>query len=354
MARKSKTKVHSKPAAGKGKVSSAKAAAPKAKVDSAVHEKDPLKLESFMGETNGGGSPENVPGFNLFRAVTAGFGTKRVAGATIVASQPDGGFFSEGGQIQVGIGLPAAKPENVIGADNRTRVADTAMTPWRCICHLEVEYERGPVGFGTGFFVGPQTIATAAHVLVDRRSNGWKNPRKALRVRVLPGRNGTLAPYGYVVSDRFKIPDVWQEKDPDQAQAAVSDFAAIDLANSETEIAEQPLGARLGYFGMKAYTAEEEEKVKLLFVNNAGYPMEADKPYGTLWYNAGRISKWTPEFVEYMVDTEAGQSGSPIYLFDEKTQERYVVAIHTTGDFVNRGLRITPQIFDAIRKWAKR
>lgn len=66
------------------------------------------------------------------------------------------------------------------------------------------------------------------------------------------------------------------------------------------------------------------------------------------------MSEWSPEFVEYMVDTEAGESGSPIYLFDEKTKERYAVAIYTTGDFVNRGLRLTPQSFDAIRKWAKR
>ncbi|MDF0584166.1 trypsin-like peptidase domain-containing protein [Bradyrhizobium yuanmingense] len=353
MASKTRAKASAKRSARKGKAP-APPVAEKAKVDTAVAEKDPLKLESFMGETNGGGSPESVPGFNMFRAVTAGFGTKRVSGATIVASQPDGGFFSEGGQVQVGLGFPAAKPENVIGADNRTRVADTALTPWRCICHLEVEYERGPVGCGTGFFVGPQTIVTAAHVLVDRRSNGWKNPRMAVRVRVLPGRNGTLAPYGYVVSGKFQIPDVWTEKTANQMQAATLDYAAIDLTDSECDVSEQPLGERLGFFGLKAYTAAEEAGVKLLFVNNAGYPMEADKPYGTLWYNAGRISKWSPEFVEYMVDTEAGQSGSPIYLFDEKTKERYVVAIHTTGDFVNRGLRITPQIFDAIRKWAKR
>ncbi len=123
---------------------------------------------------------------------------------------------------------------------------------------------------------------------------------------------------------------------------------------SETEVAQEALGARLGYFGLKSYTAAEEEGAKLLFVNNAGYPKEPNKPYGTLWYNAGRISKWAKEFVEYMVDTEGGQSGSPIYFFDEKKQQRYVVAIHTTGDFVNRGLRITPTVFETIRRWADR
>ena len=55
----------------------------------------------------------------------------------------------------------------------------------------------------------------------------------------------------------------------------------------------------------------------MLFVNNAGYPYEANKPYGTLWYNAGRVRKMEKAFIEYMVDTEGGQSGSPVYFFDD-------------------------------------
>jgi glutamyl endopeptidase len=317
-----------------------------------------LILKSVMGETNGGGAPEQVPGFDLFRAVTAGFETKRVAGATIAAAQPDGGFFSQGGGSEAApvlTGSPAAKPENVIGADNRTRVADTAMTPWRCICHLEIEYENGPVGTGTGFLIGPQTVITAAHVLVDRRFFGWNRPRKAKRARLLPGRNGTLAPYGYVVSEKFQIPDEWLAKDADEERAAAFDYAAIQIPWTEdTEVEDERLGQRLGYFGLRSYSDAEEDKVKLLFVNNAGYPWEPNKPYGTLWYNAGRISRWTDDFVEYMVDTEGGQSGSPVYFYDERQQQRYVVAIHTTGDFVNRGLRITPTVFRQICQWADR
>ncbi len=45
-------------------------------------ESDRWALPSFMSETNGGGSAEQVPGFNIQRAITAGFETKRVAGPT--------------------------------------------------------------------------------------------------------------------------------------------------------------------------------------------------------------------------------------------------------------------------------
>ncbi len=93
---------------------------------------DPLALESFMVETNGGGSSENVPGFDAFRAITAGFDTRRVAGPSVVLSRPDGGFFSQGdGAVSP---MPrvdpfTAKPENVIGVDSRVRVTETSAVP---------------------------------------------------------------------------------------------------------------------------------------------------------------------------------------------------------------------------------
>src|SRR5882757_33778 len=167
--------------------------------------RDPLALESFMAETNGGGSVEKVPGFDIFRAVTSGFETRRIAGPTSVLARPDGGYFSEGG-LQPPllpppkVGSSAAKPENVIGVDNRVMVTDTSTIPWRCICHLEVEYEFGPVGYATGFLIGPKSVLTAAHVLVNLPRTDPTKRRTARQVRVIPGRSGTIAPYGYFVS----------------------------------------------------------------------------------------------------------------------------------------------------------
>ena len=315
--------------------------------------KTSLVLPSYMMQTNGGGSIERVPGFDQFLALTAGFETRRIVGPTVLASRPDGGFFSQSAaQVAVSSGAPAGKPENVIGVDNRVQVTDASTIPWRCICHLEIEYERGPVGFGTGFLLGPALVVTAAHVLVDRKTRGWGDPRLAKRVRVVPGRNGTLAPYGYFVADTFKRPTVWEDKESDAIVAMKQDYAAIVIPNEHT-VGGEYFGDRLGYFGLKVFQGDEEEQqAKLLLVNNAGYPYEADKPYGTLWYNAGRISGVDEVYFEYMVDTEGGQSGSPIYVYDEATNERYVVAIHTTGDFMNRGLRITPEIFDVLKSWA--
>jgi glutamyl endopeptidase len=320
---------------------------------------DPLALPSTMEETNGGGSIEQVPGFNVFRAVTSGFETRRVAGPTTVMARPDGGFFSEGGVQQPllpppVVGSSASKPENVIGVDSRVMVADTSPIPWRCICHLEVEYEFGPVGFGTGFLIGPRAVLTAAHVLVSPSRNDPAKRRTARQIRVIPGRNGTSAPYGFFVSkySDCKVPKQWL-RDGDVRPDGSWDIAMIPIPETfKTE--DQPTAERLGYFGLKCFSESEASKVTMLFVNNAGYPYEADKAYGTLWYNAGRVRKMEKTYIEYMVDTEGGQSGSPVYFYDKETNQRYVIAVHTTGDFVNRGLRITEEVFATIKGWVGR
>jgi glutamyl endopeptidase len=270
---------------------------------------DPFALESFMAETNGGGSVDKEPGFDVFRAVTSGFQSRRIAGPTTILARPDGGFFSEGGVQppllpRPAVGSSASKPENVIGVDSRVMVTDTSTIPWRCICHLEVEYEFGPVGFGTGFLIGPQ------------------------------------------------IPDQWL-RDGDSQPDGAWDFAVIPIPD-DYETRGSPTAERLGYFGLKCFTEDEVAKAKMLFVNNAGYPYEADKPYGSLWYNAGRVRTMEKAYLEYMVDTEGGQSGSPVYCYDEQKNQRYVIAVHTTGDFVNRGLRITEEVFETIKAWTGR
>jgi glutamyl endopeptidase len=322
-------------------------------------ETDQLLLPSLMEETNGGGSIEQVPGFNVFRAVTSGFATRRVAGPTTVMARPDGGFFSEGGLQPPllptrAVGSSASKPENVIGVDSRVMVTDTSDIPWRCICHLEVEYEFGPTGYGTGFLIGPRSVLTAAHVLDSPARDGSTRRRKARQVRVIPGRNGTLAPYGFFVSkySDWKVPEQWLANGDDHPDRGW-DFAIIAVPNDfKTE--DQPTAERLGYFGLKCFGGSEESKVTMLFVNNAGYPYEADKAYGTLWYNAGRVRTVEKTYIEYMVDTEGGQSGSPVYYYDKDSNQRYVIAVHTTGDFVNRGLRITEEVFRTIKGWVGR
>jgi V8-like Glu-specific endopeptidase len=306
-----------------------------------------------MVETNGGSSVEQVSGFNPARALTSGFPTKRISGPTFLASIADGGFFSVApAALQPNPPVTAAKPENVIGFDDRVLVTDTTRTPWRCICHLEITYETGAVGFGTGWFAGPHVVVTAGHCVYDRASR-----RRATQIRVIPGRNTSLAPYGYVVATRFapspgwdSLPDATDEND-----LAAHDYAAIFLHRDE-EVGDAPFGERIGYFGLREFDAAEKAELEMVIVNNAGYPQTALKPYGSMWFNAGRVhrseaARPDERFLEYMVDTEGGESGSPVFIYDSTKNQRLVVAIHTTGNFVNRGVRVTSEVFDQISSW---
>jgi glutamyl endopeptidase len=311
-----------------------------------------------MAETNGGSSIERVPGFNNMRPMTAGFDTTRLSGPTILASPPDGGFFSvTPGALDTAKAAGSAygvagKPEDVIGIDDRVIIPDTSVTPWRCVCHLEITYDSGQVGFGTGWFAGPHEVITAGHCLYTRGTPA----RRARQVRVIPGRNGTLAPYGYVVATKFEWNKKWETASTDD-DAAAYDYGVIHIED-QGSVNDAPFGERIGYFGLRHYDAEEERRLDMAIVNNAGYPHEATKAYGTMWFNAGRVNMNAgpvrdDRFLEYMVDTTGGHSGSPVFLLDTTVGQRYVVAIHTTGNFINRGVRITAEVFDQITDWLK-
>ena len=47
-----------------------------------------------------------------------------------------------------------------------------ANMPYSMICHLKIHYnETNQLGYGTGFFVGPKAIATAAHIIYNPDPN---------------------------------------------------------------------------------------------------------------------------------------------------------------------------------------
>src|SRR4051812_15241614 len=56
--------------------------------------------------------------------------------------------------------------ETVIGQDDRTRILETHLPPWRMICALEMETTFGSF-IGTGWFAGPKTLITAGHCVFD-------------------------------------------------------------------------------------------------------------------------------------------------------------------------------------------
>lgn len=64
-----------------------------------------------------------------------------------------------------------------------------------------------------------------------------------------------------------------------------------------------------------------------------------------------QVDRYVSEFLQR--DGHDPDSISPIFMMDSAACQRFVVAIHTTGDFINHGIRITAEVFDQIDAWLK-
>lgn len=271
-----------------------------------------------MVQTNNGGRIESVPGFDIARVMTQGF-PRRVLPKRLSAESLGSASW-----------LEFAFPESVVGKDDRVPVPNTTQTPWRCVCHLVVEGLHEEQVLGTGWFAAPRTVVTAGHNLFSSRTG-----RTATRVTVIPGRSGNQAPFDYFEASAFEVHPLWKEEG-----STLHDLGALWL--------DKPVGERVGWFG---FASQPDAALRRLIVNTAGYP--ADKRIGTQWFNAGRIDDIEARVLRYGLDTEAGQSGSPIFFLGDNNS-RVVVAVHAYGgDQSNSGIRVNDEVFDLLSGWLR-
>lgn len=273
---------------------------------------------AYMVQTNNGGRVERVTGFDVGRVMAQGFGGKRLPQRVCSES------------LGAASWLEFAFPESVVGKDDRVPIVDTTQLPWRCICHLVADGLHSQQVLGTGWLAGPRTVITAGHNLFSHKFG-----RSASRVTVVPGRQVDNAPFNFFRSTRFDVHPRWRS-DGDES----FDLGVIWL--------DADVGNHVGWFG---FGSRPDVELQDLIVNTAGYP--ADKRMGTQWFNAGRVTDIGPRVLEYGLDTEAGQSGSPIFAVDAN-DERVVLAVHAYGgDAANRGIRISDDVFHLFQDWVR-
>jgi glutamyl endopeptidase len=232
--------------------------------------------------------------------------------------------------------------ETVINRDERVRILDTDLAPWRMICALRMRGPSGAGAIGTGWLIGPKTVVTAGHcVFSNYFFGGW-----ASEIEVIPGLNGVggdSKPYGSVISTRFSSIDRWTEKeDPD------FDIGCIHL--------DQDKGTEVGWFAIGALPPEELESY---LVNVSGYP--ADRGAGAEQYhNRNRVLGVSERRLFYEVDTFGGQSGAPVWIYEQEDAPPLAVGIHaygiggtpsSMGITANSAPRIIPEVLEQMKKW---
>jgi len=286
-------------------------------IDDAGKDEADAVEDGYDVETNNGGELESVEGFNLYDAMTEGFGPETVEIDKDLEELPR----------SCDLEYSDEEPESVCGADGRKRIGQTSSLPWRMICQLIITRADNRKSRCTGWFIGPRTLMTAGHCVYSHSAGGW-----AKQIEVVPGMNGSQRPFGSTVGRSFRSVKGWtKDRKPD------FDYGAIILPNNT-------LGNRVGWFGFANLSSKS---LKNLLANNSGYP--GDKPFGTQWYNAGRISKVTSKRLFYMFDTAGGQSGSPVWR--NKNGKRHAVGIHAYGGCPNKAVRINKSVFDNMKAW---
>jgi V8-like Glu-specific endopeptidase len=231
-------------------------------------------------------------------------------------------------------GPPPARLETVHGPDNRVRINNTNVYPWRVHASLLITAADNSQWIGTGWFIGPHTLMTAGHVVNIRGSgvpgrDGWVR-----RIQVMPGRNGTSLPYGAVTSTSFRSVTGWTNSPSGDENY---DYGAIILPTQ--------LGNTTGWLGFGVYS---DADLTGSVGNISGYP--GDKPAGTQWYDARRIASVNSRKVYYDIDTAGGQSGSAVYRIISGA--RYAFAIHAYGGATtNSGTRIITPVYNNMVAW---
>lgn len=266
--------------------------------------------ESFEGKIKGG-ELESFPGFDPQRALNEGMLTKILSEELELQELRPEGF----------------PPETICDRDDRTQVMNTTIVPWRWICKLIITFPNNARFGGTGWFIGSKAVMTAGHCVYSRANGGW-----ASRIEVIPGMQGATRPFGSMVGTSFRSVTGWTENE-DQNY----DYGCIILPSPD-------LGNQVGFFGFAALT---DASLQNLLVNNSGYP--GDKPFGTQWFNAGRVTTVASRKIYYMIDTFGGQSGCPTWRL--QSGDRQAVGIHAYGGCPNSATRIVTEVFNNMMTW---
>ncbi len=227
---------------------------------------------------------------------------------------------------------PEAVLEAIIGPDDRVRITNTTVFPYRAIASLLITAADNSRWIGTAWFISPRTLITAGHCVYIKNSgvpgrDGWVKS-----ITVIPGRDASKRPFGSVTSSSFRSVTGWTNNGSENF-----DYGAIIIPT--------PLGNTVGFFGFGVYG---DADLLTVTANISGYP--GDKPAGEHHFHARKVTSVGPQKVFYDVDTAGGQSGAPVWRV--VGGQRIAIAIHAYGGTTaNSGTRINSTVNGNLMAW---
>lgn len=238
----------------------------------------------------------------------------------------------------------------IYGQDDRVAISNTTQTPWDNIAKLKIKFPDGKEFVGSGAAIDSTHIITAAHNVFLKGNGGQAdlnsisvsfdkhNEVKVTKVRIVKG---------------WTNDSNWEFKNNQwRPLSHQDDLALLTL--------DRPLENFTKCFHLKALDISSFSTIK---INISGYP---DNPK-TAWKNlsmktaSGKISFVDNYqfFYNETLDTQGGQSGSPVWYFDSNTKTYNIVGIHVqgnkwiNGNFYNVASQITEDKLTLIQSWVK-
>lgn len=255
-------------------------------------------------------------------------------------------------------GLPPAPPgapDSIIGDDDRQAVGDTRRMPYRVICLLDLMFSKNRRRIGSGVLIGPRSVATAAHNVYNRALGG-----PVVRIRVTPAaylKDGVIqAPYGQttITAAECHVRQEYRDhSDSGSDERTRFDYAVLQLP---TDIS---WGTLLGTMALTPIDGQfNADWFARTWLYNSGYPagQTISKPLGMQVWHVGHGWADGVSYIDYTIDTEGGQSGSPIFFIYDTSPDGTplccVAAIHTKGfDASNSGVRVVNEAYKDLVAW---
>jgi glutamyl endopeptidase len=246
------------------------------------------------------------------------------------------GFVPSRADIQ---GLPPTTSgigtESVLGTDTRFRTYTTTY-PARATALITFSG-----GYCTGWFYGPNIVATAGHCVHSGGSGGsWRT-----NVRVWPGYNAGSAPYGSYAAKWLASVVGWTQNANEQY-----DYGVVKLSTN--------VGNTVGWYGIWWQSASLTGLPAVI----AGYPGDKS-PTQSQWIGVDQVRVTQERQVFYKTDSFGGQSGSAVWQ-DRPAGSSFCAngpcayAIHAYGlhgssphSNHNHGTRIVEAVFNNLINW---
>lgn len=213
------------------------------------------------------------------------------------AGQSSPGYFPEGFDT-----MP--QPFGIVGDDNRVKVTNTTDGQWRNTVKLLIKGRDNKNYIGSGFMIGPNSVATSGHCVYNTSWNGW-----AKEITVIPALKGTSQPYGSAVSYKLECGGNWLNNNDNQ-----DDWGIIRIKAN--------LGNSTGWLGLRWQSASYNGET----VRAVGYPGE-DGTY--MYYGDGKVNSSSKRTLSGNWDISGGQSGGPV--------QKYYSSTGYTAIGINRG-----------------